>query len=101
MGKKYKIEYLPIASRDITDILEYIKADNPQATLRLLDEIDSSISNLESFPYMGVVPKDFRLDRLGYRMLIVNNYLVFYVVLDNVIEIRRIIYGKRKYGFLL
>lgn len=101
MDKKYKIEYLPIATRDIIEILEYIEADNPQAALRLLDEIDSCISNLESFPYMGVVPKDFRLDRLGYRMLIVNNYLVFYVVLDDVIEIRRIIYGKRKYSFLL
>ena len=101
MGKKYKIEYLPIASRDIIEILEYIKTDNPQAALQLLNELDSNISNLESFPYIGVVLKDFRLNRLGYRMLIVDNYLVFYVVLDDVIEIRRIIYGKRKYDFLL
>ncbi len=101
MGKKYKFEYLPIATKDLTEILEYIELDNPQAALRLLNELDSTISNLEIFPYMGIVPKDFRLERLGYRMLIVNSYLVFYIVLDDVIEIRRIIYGKRKYGFLL
>lgn len=29
-----------------------------------------------------------------YRLLPVNNYLVLYVVIDNVVEIRRIVYAK-------
>jgi len=36
-------------------------------------------------------------------MLIINNYIVFYVVNENIeeIEIRRILHGKRKYKFIL
>jgi addiction module RelE/StbE family toxin len=102
MNNKLRIEYLPIAEKDLTEILEYIQIDNPTAALNLLDEIDKAISKLSYFPYMGSIPKDQRLILLNYRMLIVANYLVFYVVLDEeeVVEIRRILHGKRKYDFL-
>jgi addiction module RelE/StbE family toxin len=101
MEKRYNIEYLPIAAQDLTEIIDYIKIDDSQAALKVLDMIDESISRLELFPQMGIVPKDIRLHSLGYRMLIIQNYLVFYIVLDDVIEIHRIISGKRKYSFLL
>lgn len=101
MSSKFLTEYLPIAEKDLTEILEYIQIDNPIAALKLLDEIDKAISKLAYFPYMGHVPKDHRLIQLNYRMLIVENYLVFYAVLDNVVEIRRILHGRRKYDFLV
>ena len=101
MNKKYRIEYLAIAAQDLTDIIEYITLDNPQSALKLLDEIDESILKLEDFPYMGINPRDTRLQRLKYRILVVSNYLVFYVVKDDYVEIRRILHGKRKYQFLL
>jgi len=103
MSNKFRIEYLPIAEKDLTEILEYILVDNPTAAQNLIDEIDKSISKLSHFPYMGSIPKDSRLILLNYRMLIVSNYLVFYVVLDEekVVEIRRILHGKRKYDFIV
>lgn len=101
MNKKCEVRYLPAAQQDLIDILNYIKHDNPSAALKLVEEIDEVISKLENFPYLGVVPKDLRLKSLNYRMLIIDNYLVFYVVKDQVIEIRRIIHGKRKYSFFL
>ncbi|WP_407310366.1 type II toxin-antitoxin system RelE/ParE family toxin [Desulfosporosinus sp. SB140] len=100
MSNKFRIEYLPIAEKDLTEILEYIQIDNPTVALRLLDDIDKTISKLVYFPYMGHVPKDQRLIQLNYRMLVVENYLVFYVILDDIVEIRRILHGKRKYDFL-
>jgi toxin ParE1/3/4 len=48
---------------------------------------------------MGVTPKDLRLKSLNYKMLVINNYLVFYVIKDGTIEIRRIVHGNRKYSF--
>jgi addiction module RelE/StbE family toxin len=101
MEKKYKIEYLPSSAKDLTEIVDYIKIDSPQSAMDFIDKIDESISRLEQFPFLGVVPKDIRLQSLGYRMLIIENYLVFYVVFDDIVEIRRIISGKRKYDFLL
>ena len=100
MEKKYKIEYLPSSAKDLTEIVDYIKIDSPQSALNFLDKIDESISRLEQFPFIGVIPKDIRLQSLGYRILIIDNHLIFYVVFDDIIEIRRIISGKRKYDFL-
>jgi len=96
-----KIRYLPIAQRDLLEILEYIRLDNPSAALDMLNRFDEAIVKLGEFPYLGSVPKDHRLRLLGYRMLVVGNYLVFYVVINDTVEIRRIIHGKRRYEFLL
>ncbi|MFZ5354843.1 MAG: type II toxin-antitoxin system RelE/ParE family toxin [Bacillota bacterium] len=101
MEKRYNIEYSPSAVNDLNDIVDYIKNDSSQSAKNFVDKVDETISKLEYFPYMGVVPKDIRLQRLGYRVLIVENHLVFYVVIEDIVEIRRIISGKRKYSFLL
>lgn len=58
MNKKYNIYYLPIARKDLVDIIEYIQADNPNAALNFLDQFENTISKLEDFPYMGATPKD-------------------------------------------
>ena len=100
MNEEHVIEYLPIAQQDLEEIFDYIKKDNINATASLIDEIDEKISQLAQFPYLGTIPKDERLEKLGYRMLIVRKYLVFYVVKESVIEIRRILHGRRRYGFL-
>jgi len=101
MNKKYEVHYLPAAQQDLTAILNYIKQDNPTAAHKLIQEIDEIISRLEEFPNMGVTPKDLRLKSLNYKMLVINNYLVFYIIKDSIIEIRRIVHGKRKYSFIL
>jgi plasmid stabilization system protein ParE len=101
MVKKYRVEYLSIAQEDLISIVEYIQMDDPSAALAFLDEVDQTISNLETFPYMGSIPKDMRLMHLNYRILIIGNYLVFYVLLDEIIEIRRILHGKRQFSFLI
>jgi len=45
--------------------------------------------------------KDTQLRLKGYRGLVVDNYIVFYVVKNNIVQIRRIIYRKRYYEWLL
>jgi len=99
--KQYRVEYLPAAREDLLDIFEYILMDNPDAAADFIDRIDTTISRLGSFPAMGPIPNDDRLQLFGYRMLIIEKYIAFYVILDDVIEIRRIIHGRRRYSFLL
>lgn len=103
MRKKYNINYLSIARKDLTDIIEYIQEDNPNAALKFLNQIEYTISKLEDFPYMRATPKDTLLQYKSYRILVIQSYLVFYVVKEKTleVEIRRIIHGKRKYDFLL
>lgn len=100
MGK-YNVEYLPLAYEDLEDIFAYVVADDPGAAANLLNEIDAAILHLEEFPDMGVTPKNRRLANKGYKMLVVNDYLVFYVVAGDIVEIRRIVSSKRNYTKLL
>ncbi|MBP7553276.1 MAG: type II toxin-antitoxin system RelE/ParE family toxin [Spirochaetes bacterium] len=101
MDRGYKIEYLPIAENDLTEIIDYIKIRSPKKALEYLDIFNEKISKLEQFPEIGKLPKDIRLKKLGYRILIIDNYLVFYVIKESVIEIRRILHGMRKYELLI
>jgi toxin ParE1/3/4 len=101
VDKIYPINYLPSAQQDLLEIIDYISQDDMQTAFAFVNELDTSIAKLATFPLMGLIPDDLRLQSLKYRMLIIQNYLVFYVVLDDEIEIRRILHGKRKYQFIL
>jgi len=101
MSGSLKILYLRTAERDLVDIFTYIMNDNPTAAASLLEEIDRSISHLPRNPDLGVLPKDDRLRKLGYRILIIRKYLVFYVVKKDAIQIRRVLHGARQLAFLL
>ena len=101
MSDVLKIQNLKTAERDLVGIFAYIRNDNPTAAASLLEEIDRSISHLSRNPDIGVVPKDDRLRKLGYHILIIRNYIVFYVVKKDAIQIRRVLHGARQFGFLL
>ena len=100
--RKCTINLTAAAEQDLAEIVEYIANDNPAAALKLADEIQENILRLEEFPTSGVIPKNRRLARQGYRILIIQSYLVFYCLPnDETVEIRRVISGKRQYQFLL
>ncbi len=99
---KRLISITEVAEQDLAGIVDYIANDNPAAALKLAENIEQSILQLEDFPLIGTIPKNRRLKRQGYRILIVDSFLVFYVLPDSeTVEIRRIISGKRDYKFLL
>ena len=103
MPKIYKVIYFPIAIDDVNNILNYISIDNPPAAIELINKIDYIISSLSQFPNKGVTPRDFHLKSKNYRMLIVDSYIVFYIVNDILsnIEIMRVLSSKQNYLSLL
>ena len=101
MPKKLKIEYLLIAESDLNEIFDYIFIDSPQSALKMLDLFDERISILAEFPFSGKEIGDKFLKKLGYHFLVIENYLVFYVIKEKSVEIRRILHGSRDFLFLL
>ena len=101
MSPLVAIRYLSTAQRDLVEIFEYIRKDRPGAASGLLEKFDKSIAALASNPYLGTIPKDERLKRLGYRVLVVDKYLISYVLKPKTVQIRRVIHGARRYSFLL
>lgn len=101
MSGRYDVRYLPAAEQDLLDILDYIARDNPDAARAFVDRVEQAIGRLAFFPKSGPQPRDPRLRRLGYRVLVVDDYLVFYVLIRRTVQIRRLIHGARRYEFLL
>ncbi|GAB6275194.1 MAG: type II toxin-antitoxin system RelE/ParE family toxin [Peptococcaceae bacterium] len=99
--EKYKLLIFPSAQQDLLDIVDYVNKLSPYAALKLYDEIVDSIGSLEQMPLHCPLLKNPVLRAKGYRVLVVQNYLVFYILNGTKVEIRRILYGRRKYEFLL
>ncbi|WP_082686958.1 type II toxin-antitoxin system RelE/ParE family toxin [Bacillus sp. FJAT-27445] len=60
----------------------------------LLNELDDSVSLLQQFPYSYRLYQPIKDMENEYRLLPVKNYIVFYVVKQQVVEIHRVLYGK-------
>ena len=101
----YKVRYTPLAYEDLEETDAYITETlcNPEAALTLLNKIEKSISRLRLYPYVGSEVSDAYLGARGYRKLIVENYLVFYLIDEDekAVVIMRILYGSREYRNLL
>ncbi len=101
MPRKHKVVFSLVAYRDLEEILDYILIDDPKAAVDMIDNIERSTKRLEGFPELGFTPKDQRLERSGYRVLVVDEYLVFYVIDGDLVRIRRVIHGSRNYAQIL
>lgn len=99
--EKYKVKIYPAAKQDLLDIVDYLNTLSPDAALRYYDLLIEEIAGLSSMPERCPRPKDLALVAKGYRCLLVKNYLVFYVVDRDTVQIRRILYGRRDYSSLL
>ncbi len=98
MGRrKYKLRILPLFEQDLNEIVDYIAfhLKSPQAAEDFVEEVEKAIQkrldSAEAFaPYPSV-----RKRKNSYYGIRVKNYIVFYVVIDNVMEVRRVLYQKR------
>lgn len=101
MPAKVTLRYLPVAQSDLLSILEFIATDSPTRGMAFVDKLDERIGQLEHHPLMGRIPRHPKLREYGYRVLIVESYLVFYIVHGNTVEIHRVIHGSRDLDFII
>lgn len=99
--EEYNIKIFPLAKQDLLDIIDYLNTLSPQAAIRHYDSIIEKIGSLNVMPNRCPMIKLHQLRQRGYRVLIVDNYSVFFVVNKNTVEVRRILYGRRKYEWFL
>lgn len=90
--KKYKLQYLPIAKDDLIGIIEYIQnvLQNPIAAENTLSKIEQAI--LERLPMCEsfAIWNSAKNRKYPYRRINVANYTVWYVVINDIMEVRRI-----------
>ena len=99
--ERYDIKIYPAAAQDLKDIVNYLNTLSPQAALNYYDLLIEKISSLSQMPERCPKPKDLALAARGYRYLLVNSYMVFFVVSGKTVQIRRILYARRNYRHIL
>lgn len=101
MPEGLKVTYLPAAVRDLEEIIDYVRRGSLERAEKLLNKLAAEIGRLARFPRLAVVPKDPYLMSKRYRLLVIENYLVFYLARRQAILIHRVIHGTRRYESLL
>ena len=99
--EQYEVRIFPSAQQDLLVVIDYLNTLSKEAALNYYDWLTSEISSLRIMPERCPRPRDLALAAKGYRYLVVGNYLVFYVVSGNIVQIRRILYARRDYKHLL
>ena len=94
---EYAIRLLRIAEDDLNEIVMYVASERPVAAEALASKLEKNLALLSNHPHLGRVPKEEELARLGYRYLVVENYLIFYRIEENAILVHRILHGARDY----
>jgi len=98
---KYKVRIYKSAKHDLEKIIEYLNTLSQTTAVKQYDHIIEKIRSLSEMPDRCSLLKNPHLQLKGYRILIVDNYLVFFVIEGETIQIRRILYGRRNYRWML
>ena len=89
----YRVVFLDAAKTDSDCIEDYLSQFYPNTADKFIAHLEKTVSNIEAMPYMYPAYDDFPF----FRMAIVDDYLLFYSVDDdlNIVYIHRIIHSKR------
>jgi len=90
---KYQIKYLPDSAVDRSEIRDYLSQYYKSTIKNFFDLLRKKIARLKEFPYSCPIYEDDP----DYRILVVGDYLVFYIVneADRIVEIHRIFHGSQ------
>lgn len=94
----YELQYLPLFYDDLLATVKYLSEvlHNPKAANKLIDDVENAIlnrlPNAEAFePFHSLKER-----RYPYYRIYVNNYIVYYVVIEHrIMEVRRFLYVGR------
>ena len=82
----------PSASRDLNQIAEYFLARNLEAGEKLFNEFNKKCQYLTIFPNIG---RSYDNLKNGLRGLPLNGYIILYQVIDDQVNILRVVSGYR------
>jgi toxin ParE1/3/4 len=93
------------AQIEIREIYRYIAEElrNPVAASRRVALIDKAIGSLQKNPDRFPLVRDDYLASKGYRMIVVKNHLVFFIVRteESAVSVMRVLYWRRDWLHLL
>lgn len=82
---------------DLDKIIDYILygLKNEAAAMSLINDVEAAINQRLADPLQAAIYQSLNEREHPYRRIIVGNYLIFYVVIDDTMVVRRMLYGRR------
>ena len=103
--KKYSVFISEPAEFDLQSILLYIAKQllSPNSAISTIESIEKAFDSLILTPRLCPVVNDERLAALGYRKLIIKNYIAFFTIdeSERVVNIERVLYARRDWMQIL
>ena len=100
MSKRtYKLKFLPLFEEDLNEIVDYItyRLKNPTAAERLVEDIENAIEERIPFAESFEQFHSTRERKYPYYRIQVRNFTIFYVVIGDTMEVRRIQHSRRNW----
>ena len=93
----YDLRFLPTFEEDLNEAVDYIRLQlcNPIAARNLVTEVEKAIYEMLRFPEAFAPYESVQQHKYPYYCIPVKNYMVFYVVIGNTMEVRRLIFNRR------
>jgi len=101
----YSVRILTPAQKEMKEIYRYISEElqNPSAAVNRISLIDKKIQSLKKNPARFQLVPDSYLASKGFRMVVVKNHLIFYIIREEqrIVSIMRILYARRDWARIL
>jgi len=97
LESKYTLQYLPKYAEDLNEIIDYIvhKLHSPENAINLVNKIEIAILERAYYPLSFESFKSNRIRKHQYYRIYIDNFVVYYVVIDEIMEVRRVLYKSR------
>lgn len=95
-NEKYKLRYLPLLEQDLIQTVSYITnvLKNTDAAEKLVNDVEDAIQERLEDP-LAFEPFPSKKRDYPYYRIYIRNYVIYYVVIGDVMEVRRFFYGAR------
>jgi len=93
----FELRYSPLFYDDLDKITNYILLDlkNEIATKTFIYDVETAIKKRLENPLHAAIYPSMRRRKHEYRRIPVGNYLIFYIVIEHTMVVRRLLYGRR------
>lgn len=95
-NEKYKLRYLPLFEQDLIQTVSYITnvLKNTDAAEKLVNDVEDAIQERLEYP-LAFEPFPSKKRDYPYYRIYIRNYVIYYVVIGDVMDVRRFLYGAR------
>lgn len=93
----HKIGYLPSVQDDLLEAVDYLYKvlEAPGVARKLLEKFDRTVQQIAQFPYAHELYWTNRPMKDEIRKVPINNYVLYYAVFPEYVELRRFLHGRR------